>query len=339
MNRQQSVFVFITSILLGITLLMVLGFLQYLLAGIILAYITRPVYRRFSRRLPPTVAAGGVVLVTVFVAILPILVFIITIADDVAAVATTISLDSTVIVPTIESVVERYTGQSIDVASRLQSSLRVVVDWAVGTAPGILGAAANLMLGLSVMLLVQFYFVRDWQSFADWTRAFDVLPTPIQNRLYASTGRATFSVVKGHVFVAILQGLAAGLGLWLVGFPRVMLLTYLMILLSFIPMIGAALIWAPAGIYLIATGDATLGIGLLAYGSILIGAIDNVARPLLIDEDIDLHDLFVILGVLGGISVFGPIGLFVGPVIFAVLAELLTVYQDAYHDFDPTTDP
>lgn len=339
MNRQQSVFVFITAILLGITALMILGFLQYLLAGIILAYITRPVYRRLATRLPPSVAAGGVLVVTVIVAVVPILVFIIVIADDVATLANTISFDRTIIVPTLEAYIQQYTGQSVDVASRLQSVLQVVVDWAVGTAPGILGAAASLVLGLSVMLLVQFYFVRDWHSFADWTREFDVLPTPIQNRLYTSTGRATFSVVKGHVFVAILQGLAAGIGLWAVGFPRVMLLTYLMIILSFIPMIGAALIWAPVGLFLLATGNTLSGLGLLIYGVILIGAIDNVARPLLIDEQINLHDLFVILGVIGGVSVFGPIGLFVGPVIFAVLAELLTVYKDAYHDFDPTTNP
>lgn len=339
MNRQQSVFVFITAVLLGVATLMVLGFLQYLIAGIILAYLTRPVYRRFDRWLPSSLAAGGVLLVTVLVAVVPILVFIIAIAGDVASLANTVSFDRTVIVPTLESVIEQYTGQSVDVESRLQSLLEVVVGWAVGSAPGLLGAAANLALGLSVMLIVQFYFVRDWQPFADWTRDFDVLPTDIQNRLYSSTGRATFSVVKGNVFVAVLQGLAAGVGLWLTGFPRVMLLTYLMVLLSFIPMIGAALIWAPAGIYLIATGSVIPGIGLLAYGVILIGAIDNVARPLLIDEDINLHDLLVILGVIGGISVFGPIGLFVGPVVFAVLAELLIVYQDAYNDFDPTTNP
>ncbi len=319
--------------------LMVLGFLQYLLAGIILAYITRPIYRRFDRRVSCSIAAGLVLLVTVLVAVLPVFVLVVAVADDVAMLANTFSVDQTPIVPAIESLIEQYSGQSVDVADRVASSVEVVANWAVGTAPGILGAAASLFLGLSVMLITQFYFVRDWSSFADWTREFNVLPTPIQNRLYTSTGRATRSVVKGHVFVAILQGLAAGLGLWLAGFPRVMLLTYLMIILSFIPLIGAALIWAPAGLYLITIGNIVAGLGLLIYGVILIGAIDNVARPLLLDEAIKLHDLFVILGVIGGVSVFGPIGLFVGPVIFAVLAELLTVYKDAYHDFDPTTTP
>jgi predicted PurR-regulated permease PerM len=290
---------------------------------IILAFLTRPLFRRLDRRLSRSAAAGLVLLVTVFVAVLPVLVLVVAVADDVAMLANTFSVDQTAIVPAIESLIEQYTGQPVDVADRVESSLEVIANWAVGTAPGILGAAASLLLGPSVMLIVQFYFVRDWASFADWTREFDVLPTAIQNRLYTSTGRATRSVVKGHVFVAILQGLAAGLGLWLAGFPRVMLLTYLMIILSFIPIIGAALIWAPAGLYLIAIGNPFVGIGVLLYGVILIGAIDNIARPFLLDEAVKLHDLFVILGVIGGVSVFGPIGLFIGPVIFAVLGELL----------------
>lgn len=153
------------------------------------------------------------------------------------------------------------------------------------------------------------------------------------------TGRATWSVVKGHVFVAVLQGLAAGLGLWVVGIPRVFFLTFLMVILGFIPMVGSMLVWAPAGLYLVATGDVVAGVGLLVYGGLLIGLLDNLARPLLIDDDeVDLHDLFVLLGVIGGVSVFGPIGIFVGPVVFAVLGDLLDVYQETFDDLEPGLD-
>jgi predicted PurR-regulated permease PerM len=335
MNRQQSFFLAVTLLGVAIGVLMVAGFVPYLLAGAVLAFVTRPLQRRLAARIHPSVAAGLVVLLTVLVAVLPVVLTVGAVADDVAALTSGLSLEEIPNAEQIESIVEQYTGGEIDVEARLRSGLRAVAGWAAGSASGLVGAAADALIGISVMLLAQFYAVRDWEAFVAWTLEFDVLPTETQIRVYETTGRATWSVVKGHVFVAILQAVAAGIGLWVVGVPNVFFWTFLMVVLGFIPMIGSAMVWAPAGVYLAVTGDLVAGIGLLAYGGVLVGALDNLARPLLIDESVDLNDLFVLLGVIGGVSFFGPIGIFVGPVIFAVLAELLDVYQETYDDLDP----
>lgn len=335
MNRQQTTLLVVTLVGLGIGGLMLAGFLQYLLAGVILAFISRPLKDRLARRFPTSIAAGLVVLFTLVVAVLPFLLLFAAIADDVAALASTFSLEQLPNIQELELFIERSTGQEVDVAARLRAALRAVSSWLAGSATGILSGIASLMIGLSMMLITQFYLVRDWDGFRGWTLTFDILPTAIQERLYESTGRATRSVVKGHVFVAILQGLAAGVGLWAVGIPRVFFLTFLMVVLGFIPMVGSMLIWAPAGLFLIATGHALAGLGLLLYGGVLIGALDNLARPLLIDEAVDIHDLFVLFGVIGGVSVFGPIGIFVGPVVFAVLGELLNVYREHFDELGP----
>lgn len=335
MNRQQTFFVAVTLLGVALGALMVAGFLAYLIAGALLAFVTRPVQQRLAERVPASAAAGLVVLLTVLVAVLPVLVTFGAVADDAAALASGLSLEGIPNAAELESLVERYTGREVDLAARLRAGLRAVAGWAAGSASGILGAAADLLVGISVMLLVQFYAVRDWDGFAAWTREFDVLPTEVQARLYDTTGRATWSVVKGHVFVAILQAVAAGLGLLVAGIPNVFFWTFLMVILGFIPMVGSAMVWAPAGVYLVATGDPVAGVGLLVYGGVLIGALDNLARPLLVDESVDLNDLFVLLGVIGGVSLFGPIGIFVGPVVFAILGELLDVYQETYDDLDP----
>lgn len=330
MNRQQTTLVALTLIGIGVGGLMMAGFIEYLLAGVILAFIARPLQNRLAKRVPQSVAAGVILLVTLFVAVLPVLVLLVAVADDIATLASSLSLERLPTVANLELLIERLLGQDIDLVTRLRAALRTVAGWVAGAATGLLGSVANVLIGLSLMLLTQFYFVRDWDGFARWTRAFDILPTATQDRIYESTGKATWSVVKGHVFVAVLQGLAAGVGLWLVGFPKVFFLTFLMVILGFIPMVGSMLVWAPAGLYLITTGEPLAGIALLGYGVVLIGALDNLARPLLIDEDVDLHDLFVLFGVIGGVSVFGPIGIFVGPVVFAVLGELLNVYRENF---------
>ncbi|MFB6296632.1 MAG: AI-2E family transporter [Halobacteriales archaeon] len=335
MNRQQAFFVAVTLLGVGIGALMVAGFLPYLLAGGLLAFVTRPVHRRLAGRVPASVAAGVVVALTVLVAVLPVLVTFGAVADDAAALARGLSLEGVPNVAELESLVEQYTGQEVDLAGRLRAGLRAIAGWAAGSASGLVGAAADVLIGVSVMLLVQFYAVRDWEEFAAWTLEFDVLPTGVQARIYETTGRATWSVVKGHVLVAILQAIAAGVGLLVAGIPNVFFWTFLMVVLGFIPMVGSAMVWAPAGVYLLLTGDPVAGAGLLVYGGVLVGALDNLARPLLVDESVDLNDLFVLLGVVGGVSVFGPIGLFVGPVVYAVVGELLDVYQETYDDLDP----
>lgn len=335
MNRQQAFFVAITLLGVGVGALMVSGFLPYLLAGAVLAFVTRPVQRRLVARIPASAAAVVVVFLTVLVAVLPVLVTLGAVADDATRLASGLSLDGIPNAAELEGLVERSTGQEVDLEARLRAGLRAVAGWAAGSASGIVGAAADVFIGVSVMLVVQFYAVRDWDGFAAWTLEFDVLPTGVQRRLYETTGRATWSVVKGHVFVAVLQAVAAGIGLWVAGIPNVFFWTFLMAILGFIPMVGSAMVWAPAGVFLVLTGDPVAGVGLLAYGGVLVGALDNLARPLLVDESVDLNDLFVLLGVIGGVSVFGPIGLFVGPVLYAVIGELLDVYQETYDDLAP----
>ncbi len=322
MNRQQAFFLALLLTGLGIAALMLAPYLPYLLAGVLLAFVARPLQRRLSPPLPSSVAAGLVVFLTVLLAVLPVLVMIGAVADDAATLARAGSLDQVPSLHELESLIEEFVGYDIDLTGHLRAGLEAIAGWAAGSVSGIVGAAVTALIGVSLMLIVQFYAVRDWTVFANWTRRFDVLPTDIQNRVYRSTGRATWSVVKGHVFVAILQGLVAGLGLWLASIPNAIFWTFMMIILAFIPIIGSMLIWAPAGLYLVWSGELLPGIGLLIYGFILVGVLDNLSRPLLIDESVNLNDLFILLGVIGGVSVFGPVGLFVGPVAFAVLAEL-----------------
>lgn len=337
MNRQQAFFLATTGLLAAVGVLMVAPFGQYLLAGALLAFVTRPVHRRLASRLPASIAAAVVVGLTVVFVVLPVLAAIAAVADEAAALAAGASLDQLPTVGEAEALIRRTTGRRVDVAGRLEALIETVARWAAGSVSGIVGAAVSAAIGVSLMLVVQFYTVRDWDQFSAWTKTFDLLPTTVQDRVYGKTALATWSVVKGHVFVAVLQGVAAGIGLWIVGIPDVFLWTFLMVILGFIPMVGSAMVWAPAGLYLVATGEVLSGAGLLAYGLVLIGSLDNLARPILVDESVDLNDLFVLLGVIGGVSLFGPIGIFLGPVIYAVLGELLDVYNETYTDLSPAT--
>ncbi|MFB6144567.1 MAG: AI-2E family transporter [Candidatus Nanohaloarchaea archaeon] len=133
-----------------------------------------------------------------------------------------------------------------------------------------------------------------------------------QEMLHRSTSESVWAVVKGHVLMAFAQGILAGIGLYVFGIENVLFWTFMMILLGFIPMVGAAIVWLPAALYLFFTGEPVAGGLLIAYGAIIVGGADNFLRPMLVDDDADIHSFFIILGLIGGLSLFGPVGIFIG---------------------------
>jgi predicted PurR-regulated permease PerM len=114
--------------------------------------------------------------------------------------------------------------------------------------------------------------------------------------------------------------------------PSALLWGVMMFLLSTIPMAGAAIVWAPAAIYLFATGHWIKAVLLVAWGSLVIGMIDNVLRPRLVGKRAKLHELIIFFSVLGGLQVFGVLGLFVGPVVAAIALALVEVFQHSEVD-------
>jgi predicted PurR-regulated permease PerM len=105
-----------------------------------------------------------------------------------------------------------------------------------------------------------------------------------------------------------------------------------MILLAFIPLVGAFLVWGPAGGYLIFTGRPAPGIFLLIWGAVVVGLTDNFLRPLLVDREAELHPAVILIGVLGGLTVFGAAGIFMGPIALGVLKSVLEVFRNNYDE-------
>ena len=131
----------------------------------------------------------------------------------------------------------------------------------------------------------------------------------------------------GVVTIASLQGFLGGFAFWLLGVPSALLWAVLMAFICMIPVAGSFLVWLPLSIYLMATGHWAKGVLLIAWGALVVSTIDNFLRPKLIKKQTKLHELFVFFSVLGGISVFGLLGLVLGPVVLAITLGLLQTFQ------------
>jgi predicted PurR-regulated permease PerM len=172
-----------------------------------------------------------------------------------------------------------------------------------------------------------FFLLRDGASVASRIRAAIPLAPPTKERLFERLTTVIRATVKGNIVMAAAQGALGGLAFWVIGVHAPLLWAVVMAFLSLLPAIGAALIWGPVSLYLLATGQVWQGVGLIAFGSLVMGLIDNVLRPLLVGKNTQLPDYLVLFSTVGGLAVFGLNGFVIGPVIAAMFISAWDIFS------------
>lgn len=189
---------------------------------------------------------------------------------------------------------------------------------------GAFGIFANLVLTLFIF----FFFLRDGDAMADRIRQLIPLDPKRKERLNRHLQEVTRAVVFGTVVTALVQGALLGVGFRITGVPSPLVFGVIAAVASFIPFVGTGLVWAPATIYLYAQGAGWKTVFLLVWSIVVVGSADNVLRPLLVSGKAQMSTLTVLFGVLGGLAAFGFIGLFVGPVILALVLTLIQFAEE-----------
>jgi predicted PurR-regulated permease PerM len=182
------------------------------------------------------------------------------------------------------------------------------------------------LLNLFVMLYVLYFLLRDGDEIYDRVRKAVPLRSEYKRALFEKFSVVVRATIKGNLIVALLQGGLGGVIFWILGLQAPLLWGALMAILSLLPAVGAAMIWLPVAIYLLATGAVTKGIILLVFGVVVISLVDNVARPILVGKDTKMPDYIVLVSTLGGIAVFGVNGFVLGPIIAAIFIAVWDIF-------------
>lgn len=180
-----------------------------------------------------------------------------------------------------------------------------------------------------ITLYLAFFLLRDGASLA--RRVWSAVPLDTESKRDLSTKFATVirATVKGNILVAAAQGALGGVAFWYLGVHGAVVWAVLMAFLSLLPAIGAALVWLPVAIYLLMTGQVWQGVGLIAWGTIVIGLVDNLLRPLLVGKDTKMPDYLVLISTLGGMALFGLNGFVIGPVIAAMFLATWDIFSES----------
>lgn len=220
---------------------------------------------------------------------------------------------------------QEITQKIAQLASQFGSTL-------VGMSAKILGDATSFLMSFFLMLFVLFFFLRDQDKIFTAFRHVLPLSRTQEDQLLDEVEQVAKSAVLGSFLTAIAQGLAGGFAMWLAGFPGLFWGT-MMGFASFIPLVGTALIWIPAALYLLLTNQWEWALFLSIWGVVVVGSIDNIVRPLLMQGNSGMNTLLIFFSLLGGIQLFGLIGLIYGPIIFAVTLVLFNLYEIEFKTF------
>ena len=146
---------------------------------------------------------------------------------------------------------------------------------------------------------------------------------------FTSVTRAT---IKGTIVIGIIQGSLSGLAFWIIGIPAALFWTVIMIVLSILPVLGGMLVWVPAALILLASGEVARAVFLVLFCGLVAGSVDNILRPRLVGRDTKMHDLMILFSTLGGIIAFGPVGFIVGPVLAGLFVTSWEIFAVAFRD-------
>ncbi|MFH0978048.1 MAG: AI-2E family transporter [Candidatus Woesearchaeota archaeon] len=350
-NQYQRIVPFIIFVLaLFLLFLLIRPMITVLLGSILIAYISHPLYERIKRKIKNKSLS---IILALFIVLIVILIPFAFLAFEIThqgyifyeSISSNIkkgalfgygctSADSKVCL--LLNQAERFSSERLSLFGfdkQLQKYLPVLSEKITKFVLGI-----PLLFAKFFLTLVLSYFIIKEHN-AILTKISDLLPirTQTKERLINEFGGIAHTVIYAQLFVAFVQGIVATIGLYLFGVPFPIFLGVVTAFCALIPTIGTSLIWIPASLFLIVSGYFShdywtlgKGIGLFLYGILIISAIDNILLARIVHARAKVSQILVIIGVIGGASMFGIVGIFVGPIILPLLITYFETFKQRF---------
>jgi len=339
--------------LLFYTLVLLLGYLVFRIFqpflvpigwATVLAVVCHPVHRRLARKLGPTAAATvstiGVALVLILPGIALATAFVREAAQAAGQVSSAINPERVAQIERLWAWVQQRTigREGLDLATLAGQAATAGAGWAASQAGAMLRDAVVLVVNLFVALFALFFLFRDGTAFMDAVRRILPVADAQRERMIREARSLINATVTSGFIVAAVQGFLGGLAFALLGIGAPLFWAVVMSFCALLP-IGSGIIWVPMVLWLLLTGHVVRGIVLLGVGIGIIGLVDNFLRPLLLSGQSRLNGLLVFVSVIGGIALFGLLGMVLGPVVLATAVGIFEAYSESPRPDSAVTKP
>ena len=328
----------VTAVALYLCWLMLQPFVTVLAWAAVLVIVFYPVHQRLLKRLKrPSLSALVSCVLVILVILVPVVLVTVAVLNEFSGAMSNLQgLITYLLNPEspYTGPILRWASQYFDI-EQLRSGqyiferLRGVSGQVAGQTLGVIGGVIGAVVQMFFVIFTMYYLFRDGDKI--FTTIRDSLPLNQEQAtaIMARTRDVIGASVYGVMAIAIIQGTLGGFAFWALGVPSAIVWGVVMVFLSMIPMLGAFLVWVPAAAYLGLTGHPVKALLMVLWGALVIGTADNFLRPKLVGERTKLHELLIFFAVLGGLQVFGVLGIVLGPVVLAVTLSLVEVFKTA----------
>jgi predicted PurR-regulated permease PerM len=343
LNQQRSRIIFL-AVLGAITgwflYLIAEPFLKPVFIAIVFAIVFFPFHARIQRDIRnQNLAALLSTLLVLLVIIIPTVLLGTAIRNELADAYQSLSLRSAQSggwVPYLLQLSDRvkeFVGRYIDVAqydlrAELLKWLEAVSSFLLKQLSGAAGNLASFIVNGVLAFLTLFFLFRDGRGVLRRVSVMTPLRPAQIERLTREVSKTITASVYGGLAVAVAQGILTGLGFWALGVTSPILWGIAAAIFSFVPFIGSSIVWLPAALFLIISGQWVKGLVLLGWGAGVVGMADNFIRPAVISRNVKFHPLYIFFSLMGGVQAFGILGLFIGPVVVAIAQALFSLIRE-----------
>jgi predicted PurR-regulated permease PerM len=341
-TNQHKAFMLLLALVTLAFFRILLPFYGAVLWAVILVIIFQPLHRVVERLLAPrsNLAAAASTLVCIVIAVIPMLFLVLSLFSEASQLVGWLQdggLPAGDAVEQFKATLPVWAQHGLDrlgiddlpgLLTRLRTAISQAGEAIAASALAIGQDTLHLVASIGIMLYLLFHLFRDGRPIAGTIRDALPLSEEYSRRLVPMFAAVVRATVKGNLVIALVQGTIGGVTLWLLGFGAPLLWGALMTILSMIPAVGSALIWAPIAAYLFLSGSTVKAVILVLVGTAVIGLVDNLLRPALVGKDTQLPDYVILISTLGGLSVFGLNGFVVGPLIAALFIACWKLYSE-----------
>jgi len=349
MDRQviHKSFVFVLVLFISAVFLsMIRPFLMGLLLAGIFSALGHPLYRRLCRWLGgrQALASGLTLLIAVLVVLLPLTGLLGVVTAQAVKVGQSITpwIQKQLATPTSFSewlghlpFYEHVAPYQETILQKAGELVGILSKFLINGLQAATMGTVHFVFMLFLLLYAMFFFLVDGKKLLGKILYYMPLEDADERRLLDRFTSVTRATLKGTAVIGVVQGGLAGTAFAVVGIPSAVFWGTVMTVLSIIPGIGTALVWAPAAIILAAQGHWGKAIGIAVFCGVLVGSVDNFLRPRLVGKDTEMHDLMILFSTLGGIAMFGIIGFIIGPIVAALFVTVWEIYGVVFKDALP----
>ena len=218
-------------------------------------------------------------------------------------------------------------GAEADGETPVTSAAKKAIAAILGLFTAALSNFLSFLLHLSVMLITLGIFYLKGEFLFGEVRSLLPLPEAKKEALFRRMDQVMKAVIRGIVLTWAVQGVLGGIGFWITGLPSPVVFGVLTAFSAIVPVVGTTLVWGPGVLYLILAGKTGAGVGLLAWGAIVVSRVDAILLPLLIGGKVEIPLSLILVGVVGGVFAFGLLGLVIGPLLLSVTLFFLELYR------------